>query len=463
LVANLTFAGRHWRAERLELVETRTSMAQMVAAYSADAVMFRDKAAAHDLLLHALDLEGVRSVQLFDGSGELFMSSGPEPIAQQMRASTPQWFFRDGLLQVNAPVRLDQQRVGELVLLTDLSDFHGRVLRYALFAALLAGLLAGSAGAIAWTLSGRVTRPLSHLTAAMRHVREGGDFKAAVADTSYIELAELVSEFNALLVELGARERELQTAMGELIVARDEAEQANRLKTEFLANVSHELRTPLNGVLGVAHLMGFDQLIPAQRERLAMIQRSGEDLLATISNVLDVARLEAGEVDLDSAEFDPREVVTRATAEASAAAADKGLRFELKVALEPGEQCVGDPHRLEQVIRNLACNAVKFTQQGGVNVVARREQDDFVCLIKDTGVGMAADVLSRLFRKFEQADNSTTRRFGGLGLGLVICRELIVLFGGSIRVDSIAGAGSSFEIRLPLPPARPKALERAAA
>jgi PAS domain S-box-containing protein len=228
------------------------------------------------------------------------------------------------------------------------------------------------------------------------------------------------------------------------------AEAANNAKSQFLATMSHEIRTPLNGVLGMAQAMEADELSGVQRARLGVIQESGQSLLAILNDVLDISKIEAGKLEIEAADFDLEDIAASARHAFAALAETKGLALTLAIA--PGAAGVyrGDATRVRQILYNLISNAVKFTERGAVNVqVARRGGRVRFC-ISDSGIGIARDDLQRLFQKFEQADASTTRRYGGSGLGLAICRQLAELMGGRIRARSTAGLGATFVVSLPL-------------
>jgi signal transduction histidine kinase/CheY-like chemotaxis protein len=228
------------------------------------------------------------------------------------------------------------------------------------------------------------------------------------------------------------------------------AEGANQAKSVFLATMSHEIRTPLNGVLGMAQAMAAEELSDIQRDRLSVIHRSGESLLAILNDLLDLSKIEAGKLELESIEFDLGEVARGAHSAFTALANKKGLSFCLDIE-EAAGRYVGDPTRLRQILYNLISNALKFTEQGEIRVTAVREDNILVLSVRDTGLGISEENLSRLFGKFDQLDSSTTRRFGGTGLGLSICRELAHLMDGDIAVESRLGEGSCFTLRLNLP------------
>jgi CheY-like chemotaxis protein len=228
------------------------------------------------------------------------------------------------------------------------------------------------------------------------------------------------------------------------------AEAANHAKSEFLAVVSHEIRTPLNGVLGMAQAMELEPLEPAQKHRLSIIRQSGAALLEILNDVLDLSKIEAGKLELETADFDLGAVVRAAQASFSEVAQRKGL--SLTVAIEPTVQgCYrGDAVRVRQIVYNLVANAVKFTESGGVKITVAGNEGGVRIAVSDTGIGIASDRVAKLFGRFVQADSSTTRKFGGTGLGLAICRELCTAMGGDITVTSELGVGSTFAAGLPL-------------
>ncbi len=272
---------------------------------------------------------------------------------------------------------------------------------------------------------------------------QGGAFSLFQAATV------LEKEVQLRTAALHATMRELKRSNDELRTAKAHADAANRAKSEFLANMSHEIRTPMNGVLGMAELLLGDELPPAQRRLVLAIQQSADALLGIINDILDFSKIEAGRLELERVDFDMSELVEETCQLLASGAARKGLSLTHRVAADVPDRVVGDPHRIRQVLTNLLGNALKFTDKGSivVEVTLRRQIADELELsfeVRDTGVGIPATALSNIFESFRQADGSTTRRYGGTGLGLTIARELTQLHGGTIGVESEVGRGSTF-------------------
>ncbi|MCF8058945.1 MAG: response regulator [Bacteriovoracaceae bacterium] len=231
--------------------------------------------------------------------------------------------------------------------------------------------------------------------------------------------------------------------------AAEKAEDEAFYKSMFLANMSHELRTPLNGVLGVTDLLGSTSLNSEQREYINIINESGTTLLGIINNILDLTKLEIGKVELEEVHFSPEKLLKNLPLVFHYLIESKGLNVTLDAEGLP-KVLIGDVTRINQILNNLLANAIKFTDKGSVKIIASYNNNHFSVTIKDSGIGMSKDVIAKVFEPFKQADISTTRNFGGTGLGLTITSELLYLMGGEISVESELNLGSSFHIRIPL-------------
>ncbi len=232
------------------------------------------------------------------------------------------------------------------------------------------------------------------------------------------------------------------------------AESANRAKSEFLANMSHEIRTPMNGVLGMAHLLEMTSLTIEQREYIEALKLSGKNLLSVITDILDLSKIEAGKIIVESAEFSLHHCINDVVLMLKTVAYEKRLTLDLKLSKDIPILLVGDQLRIKQILLNLLGNAVKFTAQGHVTISTKivEQQDNFVLLqiaVRDSGIGISPESLDTIFRPFIQEDGSFTRKYGGTGLGLTISLRLAELMGGTIRVESSPGVGSCFTVTLP--------------
>jgi PAS domain S-box-containing protein len=241
----------------------------------------------------------------------------------------------------------------------------------------------------------------------------------------------------------------------ELIAEKEAAQAADRSKSEFLANISHEIRTPLNGVLGLASQMRRTQLDAVQHEMIRTIEASAQTLNALLSDVLDLAKIESGRLDLDPQPFDPEDVVRHLHRLFRGAAGAKGLEFHCEIDDSVTGMAIADSTRLNQVLTNLISNAIKFTAAGYIELKVWAEEDDgrqrLWFSVADTGAGIASEALPRLFERFMQADGSISRSYGGTGLGLAISRNLARMMGGDVQVSSVAGLGSTFTLSIDAP------------
>jgi signal transduction histidine kinase/CheY-like chemotaxis protein len=345
------------------------------------------------------------------------------------------------------------RQVGAILILSSESDavaIRSAVVRNTVMIA-LCGLLV--AAIVSFLMSGAITRPVGALVGGVRRVA-AGDLESSITVKRADEVGELATAFNDMVVQLRTR-RELQRLV-------EESQAASKAKSQFLANMSHELRTPLHGMLGITNLLLETQLSDRQRHYTQMVKRSTEVLATLINDILDFSKIEAGKLELENVDFNLHSTTQDVVELMSNKAQSKSVAIVSEIAPSVPATAVGDPTRIRQILLNLVGNAIKFTDQGKIVVrltadLVTGDQFSLRCDVIDTGIGIPAERMDRLFQSFSQVDASTTRRYGGTGLGLAISKQLVERMGGEIGVQSQVDKGSTFWFTLNLKTSDPMA------
>ncbi|HKX45024.1 MAG TPA: ATP-binding protein [Burkholderiaceae bacterium] len=421
---------------------------------------FDDSRAANETLAMLRARSDVRSATVFDAQNRRVARYEIAGGTTSGRSRVNPWAHD---LTVEKTIGSGGQPLGRIVLQQSLDPVYRSLLLQ--LAAILFGTLLGLAVslAIARRIARRITDPVAALAQASSAIARDKDYSRRLEGGRDDEVGRAVVAFNRMLDELQARDASLETAVATLETRvaertrdlrreKERAESASRAKTSFLANMSHELRTPLNAVIGAAQLLQQSDGERDQTHLIEIVRNSGVNLLGLIENVLDVSRIEAGELPVLCDDFNLADCLEAALATASVAARAKGLTICGIIDPKLPVWCNGDAMRLRQVVLNLLGNAVKFTLRGDVVLQASVGSRPGAVRIhvRDSGIGIEPGKLGEIFEPFRQADEATTRRFGGTGLGLAISRRLVRAMGGDITVASVPGRGSEFGFEIVL-------------
>ncbi|MCH0998799.1 ATP-binding protein [Pseudomonas aeruginosa] len=453
---------------RQELTHTGQLIADQLAPAAEYGVIAGNTPVLQKLLQATLDTPHVRFIEVRDRNDNILVYVEQLPGALQNAA--PIDIFHSTIQRQRIALASDplldgasegdgqsgEDYLGRVVVGMSNDAFSQRQQEILLKAALLAAFALILTFLVARRLAQRLSAPISTMGQAVEAI-QSGDYKTSLPILDDGEIGDLARHINNLASGLDRASREQEQAISQLISAREEAEQANRAKSDFLAMMSHELRTPMNGVLGMLQLLETTEQTREQAEYTALATESTEHLLKVINDILDFSRIERGALELECIPFNLLELVQGSALVFQHSAQQRGLALELQIqaGLENIEVC-GDPTRIRQILVNLLGNALKFTEEGAIHLSLEWQALDhdvlwLTCAVHDSGIGISPERLEHMFDAFQQADSSISRRYGGTGLGLAIARTLAERMGGTLQAESKEGSGSTFTLEIPLP------------
>lgn len=474
----LAFGVLEFLEQKQSLVRVAQNMANLAAQTTRGSVAFNDEKSATEILDTFRTVPDLAIISIISPGGEVFATYKSKREAHQriiesiagkspgIRTNQLERFelTSDGVLAVT-PIYIGGDYAGTVQLFTTLEFVYKSMVTLALESLAILVVVLLIAFYFAIKLRRAIAGPLAELSATMRAISREGNYSLRARIDSVDELGLVAESFNTMLGHVEERDKKLEHSVGELTIAREEAEQSARAKSAFLANMSHEIRTPMNGVLGAVDLLKQECLTELGGKLTATIEKSADTLLTLIDDVLDVSKIDAGKFSIEPKPNSLREMISELEDFFTLEAGKRQLEFSMQVDPDVPDALLFDASRLRQILVNILGNAFKYTLAGSVDMTVSSnsldEENQFLEFrVADTGVGIPQDMQSLIFDEFVQVDPGRTKQFSGTGLGLAIVRRLVLLMHGEVGFSSTEGRGSIFWFKIPIVPSNERIMDR---